>query len=113
MTKAAIQRKAFSVSKTEELAATETQKGRRHNIRKRTEIEMELEQAKAISELALRASGDLNSALIELLKGADSEESTRYKQIIGSILGEIYFNILRPVYQLYPDVAPDDLQTHR
>jgi hypothetical protein len=74
---------------------------------------MELEQAKTISELGLRASGDLNSVLIELLKGADAEETARYKQIIGSILGEIYFNILRPVYQLYPDAAPDDLKTRR
>lgn len=74
---------------------------------------MELEQAKAISELALRASGDLNSVLIELLKGADAEETAKYKQMIDSILGEIYFNILRPVYQLYPDAAPDDLETRR
>jgi len=74
---------------------------------------MQLEQAKAISELALRASGDLNSVLIELLKGADAEETAKYKQIIGSILGEIYFNILRPVYDRYPDAAPDDLKIHR
>lgn len=72
---------------------------------------MEFEHAKVISQLALRASGDLNLVLIELLKGADSEETARYKQIIGSILSEIYFNILRPVYQLYPDAAPDDLKT--
>jgi hypothetical protein len=72
---------------------------------------MELEHAKAMSQLALRASGDLNLVLTELIKGANAEETARYKQIIGSILGEIYFNILRPVYQLYPDAAPDDLKT--
>jgi hypothetical protein len=74
---------------------------------------MELDQAKIISELALRASGDLNSVLIELLKGADAEETARYKQIIGSILGDIYFNILRPVYQIHPDAAPVELKSRR
>jgi hypothetical protein len=72
---------------------------------------MERDQAKAISELALRASDDLNSVLIELLKGADAEKATEYKKIIGSVLGEIYFSILRPVYDRYPDIAPDDLRT--
>lgn len=71
---------------------------------------MELDQAKTVSELALRASDDLNSALIELLKGANAEETGRYKQMIGSILGEIYFGTLRPVYELYPDVAPNELK---
>ena len=74
-------------------------------------IAMEFDQAKAISELALHASDDLNSVLIELLKGADAEKTAEYKKLIGSILGEIYFGILRPVYDLHPDLAPDELKT--
>ncbi|WP_298353992.1 hypothetical protein [Rhodoblastus sp.] len=72
---------------------------------------MDHDQAKAISELALRASDDLNSALIEMLKGADPQQTAEYKRKIGSILGEIYYGILRPIYDLYPDVAPDDLKS--
>lgn len=72
---------------------------------------MELDRAKMISELALRASDDLNSLLIELLKGADVEKTAEYKKLIGSLLGDIYFGILRPVYDLCPDVAPDELKT--
>lgn len=71
---------------------------------------MEHDCAKTISELALRASDDLNSILIELLKDADLEKKAEYKKLIGSILGEIYFGVLRPVYDLYPDIAPDALK---
>lgn len=72
---------------------------------------MELDQAKTISELTLRASDDLNSVLIELIKDADAEKTAEYKKMIGAILGDIYFGILRPVYDLYPDIAPDELKT--
>ena len=69
---------------------------------------MKIDRAKIISDLALRVSDDLNSILIELLKDADDQE---YKKLIGSLLGGIYFDILRPVYDLYPALAPEDLQT--
>ena len=72
---------------------------------------MERERAKTISDFALRASDDLNSVLIELLKDADAGKAAEYKKTIGSILGDIYFGILRPVYDIHPDVAPDELKT--
>ena len=65
-----------------------------------------------ISDLALRVSDDLNSILIELLKDADDQKTTEYKKLIGSLLGGIYSGILRPVYDLYPDLAPEDLKTN-
>ncbi|MGO9431253.1 hypothetical protein [Rhodoblastus sp.] len=67
--------------------------------------------AETISKLALGVSEDLNSILIELLEDADDQKTTEYKKLIGSILGEIYFGVLRPVYDLYPDIAPDELKT--
>ncbi len=72
---------------------------------------MNIDRAKTISELALRASDDLNSILIELLEDADDDKSAEFKKLIGSILGEIYFGVLRPVFDLYPDLAPDELKT--
>jgi hypothetical protein len=77
----------------------------------KVKIEMELDHAKTISELALRVSDDLNSILIELLKDADAEKTGEYKKTIGSLLGEIYFGILRPVYETYPELAPVELKT--
>jgi hypothetical protein len=71
---------------------------------------MKIDQAKTISELALRVSDDLNSILIEMLKDADDQKTTEYKKLIGSILGELYFGVLRPVYDLYPELAPDGLK---
>ena len=67
-------------------------------------------KAEKISKLALRVADDLNSILIEILEDADDKKTTEYKKLIGSILGEIYFGILRPVYDLYPDLAPDALK---
>jgi hypothetical protein len=68
-------------------------------------------KAETVSKLALRVSDDLNSILIELLEDAGEQETREYKKLIGSILGEIYFGVLRPVYDLYPDIAPDRLKT--
>jgi hypothetical protein len=50
---------------------------------------------------------------MELLQGANAEETAEYKKLIGSLLGEIYFSILRPVYEHYPDPTPDELKTSR
>jgi len=74
---------------------------------------MKQSDAQTISKLALRASDDLNSILIELLEDADAEKIAEYKKLIGSLLGEIYFSILRPIYELYPDLAPEELKTNR
>jgi hypothetical protein len=77
------------------------------------EIALEREQAEKISTLSLRVSEDLNSLLVELIKDADAETTAEYKRVIGSTLGEIYCRILRPVYKLHPDIAPDELRTRR
>ena len=60
---------------------------------------MKFDQAKTVAELALNISDELNSILIELLKDADAEKVSEYKQLVGSIMGEIYFGLLRPVRQ--------------
>jgi hypothetical protein len=78
---------------------------------------MKFDQAKTVAELALNISDELNSILIELLKDvellkdADAEKVSEYKQLVGSIMGEIYFGLLRPVYDLYPELSPDALKT--
>jgi hypothetical protein len=76
-----------------------------------TEMPIDPVRAKKISDLAFRASDDLNSILIELLDGADAEKAAEAKKLIGSLLDEIYFAILRPIYEHYPDLAPEDLRT--
>ena len=75
------------------------------------EFSMKTDRAKTISDLALRAADDLNSMLIELLEDADDQKSKEYKKLIGSILGELYCGVLRPIYDLYPNLAPDELKT--
>jgi len=72
---------------------------------------MDPARARKVSNLALRASDDLNSILIELIDGADAEKITESKKLIGALLGEIYFGVLRPVYDEYPELAPEDLRT--
>ena len=75
------------------------------------EIALERDRAEKIATLALRTSDDLNSLLIELIQDAPPERTAEYKQLIGSMLDEIYVQILRPIYKLHPDIAPDELKT--
>lgn len=44
---------------------------------------MQRSNAEIISKLALRASDELNSILIELLKGADAEKTAEYKKLLA------------------------------
>lgn len=77
------------------------------------EMNLQRDRAEKISTLSPRISDDLNALLIELIEDADGEATARYKQLIGAMLGEIYCSVLRPVYQLHPDIAPDELKTGR
>ena len=75
------------------------------------EATMKIERAKTISDLALRVSDDLNSILIELLKDAPTEKVSELKRMIGALMGGVLLDILHPLYDEHPYLAPEAMKT--
>jgi hypothetical protein len=68
-------------------------------------------EAKVISELALGVSRDLNQILIELLKYAPPEKVSELKRMIGALMGGVLLDILHPLYDEHPYLAPEAMKT--
>jgi len=50
-------------------------------------------------------------ASVDAMRGSESEETSRsYAAAIGKILGEIMYEVLKPIYREHPDLAPADLK---
>jgi hypothetical protein len=71
------------------------------------------QEAKIISELAQGASSDLNQILIELLKDAPPEKASELKRMIGALMGGILLDILHPLYDEHPNLAPEAMKITR
>jgi hypothetical protein len=68
-------------------------------------------EAKVISNLALGVSQDLNQILIELLKDAPPEKVSELKRMISALMGGVLLDILHPLYDEHPDLAPEAMKT--
>ena len=68
-------------------------------------------EAKVISELALGVSRDLNQILIEILKDAPPEKVSELKRMIGALMGGVLLDILHPLYDEHPYLAPEAMKT--
>ncbi len=71
------------------------------------------DEAKVISELALGVSRDLNQILIELLKDAPPEKVSELKKMIGALMGGVLLDILHPLYDEHPYLAPEAIENHQ
>jgi len=68
------------------------------------------DEAKLISDLALGVSRDLNQILIELLKDAPPEAVSGLKRMIGALMGGVLLDILHPLYDEHPYLAPEAMK---
>jgi hypothetical protein len=56
--------------------------------------------------VAQQANAMLNMQLLELQKSLDSEEFERVKRGFGIAMGELFVEIVDPLYKAYPNLAP-------
>lgn len=65
--------------------------------------------AAEIGAVILNVSKELNDSIF-LLEGKCSERELKiYRRAVGSVLGEIYTEILSPMYRAHPSLAPEGL----
>ena len=65
--------------------------------------------AKQVSDLMVELSQKINDSIILVQEKCTEEEFTTYRRVAARVLGEIYLDIMTPVYQLHPSLKPAGL----
>jgi len=71
---------------------------------------MTFETAQSISRLMLDISGRLDASARMVMETSETEEFVKYRTVIGNLMGQIYFDVLKPIYDKYPALIPDGLK---
>ena len=71
---------------------------------------MTFDTAQDISRLMLDISGRLDTSARMVMETSDNDEFVRYRTVIGNLMGQIYFEVLKPIYDKYPALIPDELK---
>ncbi len=70
------------------------------------------DSARRIIQIADRVTADLNDMVsVGLQSGLGDEEYRRFRRIVGRIMGDVYLEILRPLYDSFPHLEPEDLKS--
>jgi hypothetical protein len=71
---------------------------------------MKVQTAAAITKLMLDVSAQLDAAVKLVMDDGDPAELVAYRNCIGNIMGQIYCDILTPIFKQYPQLAPAELR---
>jgi hypothetical protein len=72
---------------------------------------MNKETAREVERLMRQATYHLDESVRIVLENCDQEELHGYRRSIGRIMGEIYLEIMCPIYEQYDDLMPDELRS--
>jgi uncharacterized protein (UPF0305 family) len=68
---------------------------------------MEYATAKAISDVMLDVSEQLNQSVVFIQKHTkDEEEFIKYRRAVGAIMATIWEEVIHPLYTEHPDLKP-------
>lgn len=62
--------------------------------------------ATELEALLRNVSADLDRSIRIVKHGESEEEFVRYRTLIGRIMGEIFVEVLQPIYSQFPDLTP-------
>ena len=63
--------------------------------------------AKKVSELLLQCSSKFNESARLVQVEASDEEFKRYRRAVGAVMGELLFEVLKPLYSEHPELKPE------
>lgn len=66
--------------------------------------------AKQLMQDAQKASGILNNSIFAVMETGSEDEVKRYKRAVGRIMGEIWSEILSPIWHAHPDLMPPEMR---
>lgn len=65
--------------------------------------------AERVNELALTIGKALDHSIIEFQPKLSQEEFRNYKVAVGKVMGELFFEMMQPIYNQHPELIPDEL----
>jgi hypothetical protein len=71
------------------------------------------ELAREIKARAIDCSAKLDSSISAMAEEADPRQVSMYRRLIGEAMGELFINVLSPIYRQYPELEPEELQRAR
>ena len=71
---------------------------------------MNLETATEINKLMLECTERLNHSVQLVLESSETREFSEYRKTVGNnIMGQIFCDVLAPIYKKYPAIRPKEL----
>lgn len=71
---------------------------------------MDKDLAKRMTEDLLSCSGELDRSVSALQNEVDKNFFHDYRRKVGELMGLFYIEVLRPIYDEYPELEPKSLQ---
>lgn len=71
------------------------------------------EVAERVKSISLVCTHQLDRSVKEALQGAPEVHASMYRRLVGQVLGELFTEILMPIYTAYPDLEPEELKQAR
>lgn len=74
---------------------------------------MQREVAEEILALMLEYSGKLNRSVQLVKDTCNNEEFIDYRKTVACIMGEMYVEIMWPIFHEYPDLEPEEMKPRK
>ena len=65
------------------------------------------EIARAINALMIEYTEKLNGSIAMVMKRCSEEEFKLYRKSIGKIMGYMFWEVMRPLYEKHPELQPE------
>lgn len=69
------------------------------------------ELAEEVTKELLACSGKLDQSVATLQGEVGEDLFVRYRRLVGQTMGELYLDVLRDLFQQYPDLEPDSMKS--
>jgi hypothetical protein len=70
---------------------------------------MHRDDAEKLSVLLLRIGGYLNQSTAFVRDHDDEAEFLEYRRVVGKLMGDLYLDLMEPLWRRFPELRPDDM----
>jgi hypothetical protein len=72
--------------------------------------ELTRKSAEDVNDTVLRCARELDESIRLVLEKCQDSEARLYRSLAGQVMGQLFTDILRPLYRAYPDLEPGELK---
>ena len=66
--------------------------------------------AEKVNSILRNVTREIDDSVRLVMESSAQEDLQAYRRIAGKLMGQIFLEILQPIYDQYPDLAPSELQ---